>query len=82
MHINFNGKDLVLGCHRAVFEWEGFSLESVQNDTSLSLCVCVCVCGVTVPQPTAERVSQPAVTWLNICYISAKKSRLKNRQSN
>ena len=26
--------------------------------------------GVTVPQPTVERVSQPAVTWSNICHIS------------
>ena len=29
--------DLAFGCRRVVFEWEGFSLESFQNDTSLSL---------------------------------------------
>ena len=29
--------DLVFRCRRVVFEWEGFGLESFQNDTSLSL---------------------------------------------
>ena len=28
--------DLVFECRRVVFEWEGFGLESFQNDTSLS----------------------------------------------
>ena len=41
MHINFNEKYLVLGCHRAVFEWEGFSLESFRND----VCVCIYIVG-------------------------------------
>ena len=35
MQINFKGIDLAFGCHKVVFEWEGFSLESFRNDTSL-----------------------------------------------
>jgi len=31
--------NLAFGCHRVVFEWEGFVLESFWNDISLSLCV-------------------------------------------
>ena len=38
--------------------------------------------GVTVPQPTAERVSQPAVTWLNICHISVAECRRQKNQKN
>ena len=37
MYINFNGVDIAFECRRIVFEWEGFGLESFQNDKSLSL---------------------------------------------
>jgi len=39
----------------------------INTSTTYHMCV-----GVTVPQPTAEKVSQsaPAVTWPNICHIS------------
>jgi len=37
MWINFNEMDLAFRCRRVVFEWEGFSLESFRNDTSVSL---------------------------------------------
>ena len=36
MLINFNELDLAFRCHRVVFEWERFGIESFQNDTSLS----------------------------------------------
>ena len=54
------------------------------------LYIYIYIYGVTVPQPTAERVSQPPVTWPNICHRSAaecrrkkktKKSRLNIRES-
>jgi len=50
----------------------------------ISVCVCVylCVCvyGVTVPQPTVERVSQSEVTWPNICHISVAECRRQKNQ--
>ena len=43
----------------------------------------MCV-GVTVPQPTAEKVSQsaPAVTWPNICHISVAECRRQKTKKN
>ena len=32
--------DFAFWCRRIVFEWEGFSLESFQNNSSLYMCVC------------------------------------------
>jgi len=36
MYINFSGVDLTLKRRKIIFDWERFSLESFQNDTSLS----------------------------------------------
>ena len=50
----FQRSDFVFECQMLVFEWKGLGLESFRNYTSLY------IYGVTVTQPTAERVSQPA----------------------
>ena len=61
--------DLVFECQILVFEWEGFELKSFWKDTSMYVCVYrEREREKDAYQPTAESVSQPAVTWCNICH--------------